>query len=555
MPRFTFFLVFLLFSSPMLLCEEKLPWNNPSPDEINALSAEDWPEIREKLEYLLDNPFPLILDWRDKNWHWNLVLERLGNIDWPDEIREELAGDLLDFALEMLRRSGYPLHTQRISKDINLKSFSLDDVLYLLIQSHGKIAKTLHLDALRNLWLQISLTYEEVPYNGERIKRGILSALVELEKSGLELEIVDVLREFQVPESELGRTIADYAHHKFEDAPRPPGKWTLEILPPASQTEFADAEKTIPQFVLGESITVRFVLKNESDLPRSLTYYEEHGQLKLYGSIFLFKENEPGEEYDYRRHSWIPWNSKSVHTLFPGEEKTFEYKVPIDWTVPVRGKWDQPGSFPSGIMYGREIPWFCIGEPSRYELKIRNIIPEGAAKLMQSIGYSEDFYEGVIEGRLVFDLVPPPKSRKQIILAKAREEIGHAWDDLPGMLQGYFVAPEELEDILMQKRHSTDRHRLRLVYTGLEMFDTPRAVAEVERMKHWKPDPFQRLSIKILGGGPGPLEQSWDPIRYYLEHVYAGRIIGTAIGIILLIFGLSVFLIRRWRKKKKTATI
>lgn len=544
MSRFSFFLILVLFSFSTTLYG-KTP---ASPGEIDALTATDWPEIKKKFQHLLDNPFPLILDWRDRNWHWDRVVDRLGNIDWPDEIREEVAAELLSFAMEMLQRPGYPISSHRVSSDVVEKSFSLLDVLRRMIHAHGKIAKTLHRDALSRLWSRITLTYQEMPFNGRTLKNAVFQALAELENAEVELEIVDVLRTFRVPESEMGQTVADYAFCKFDKTPPPPGKWTLEILPPATQTEFADAGKTIPQFVLGDPVTVRCVLKNENAVPLSLTYYEGYGRLPLHGSIYLFKESEPGEEYDYGRHAWVPWESKCILNLLPGEEKTFEYIVSIDWITPVRGTWDKSGSFPTGIMYDREIPWFCIGEPTRYELKFRRTIPEGAAKLMQAVGYTDHFYEGTIEGRLVFDLIPPPENRKQEILAKATAELDRARDNLPGFLQAYFVAPGELETILMNHRQSTDYDRLRQVYTGLEMFDTPTAVAEVERIKNWKPGPFQRLSVKIVG------ERRWPegPIRYYLDHVYAARIVGTAIGVILFVFCAIVFAIRR-RKKRKTA--
>jgi hypothetical protein len=108
------------------------------------------------------------------------------------------------------------------------------------------------------------------------------------------------------------------------------------------------------------------------------------------------------------------------------------------------------------------------------------------------------FFEGTFRGDFEFEIIAPPPSAKVELLERAKAAIRHPpryWsgfgpntmrpqgEDERVFLQAYYVAPLELEMLLLAHRGGLDADRLRMVYHYLDMFDTSKAIAAVEWMK------------------------------------------------------------------------
>ncbi|MDR2652667.1 MAG: hypothetical protein LBC68_10220 [Prevotellaceae bacterium] len=147
-----------------------------------------------------------------------------------------------------------------------------------------------------------------------------------------------------------------------------------------------------------------------------------------------------------------------------------------------------------------------------------------------------------------FSVIVPPLSEKKDILLQVKNILNDSSNifDLDSedwirvFLQGYYIAPKELQNILINKQYFTlSEDKLEICYLGLSMFDTPEA-KKIINDKFGNPD--QDKTKK-----PQNVNQFQNVIFYT---ILMRRICLGIFILAVLVFG--IWAIKKYKRKNKT---
>ncbi len=552
---------FVLFSS-VADAKRSPPLHFYSPT-YERLTENEWPEFRDQFERL--RHLNRIADLQGGGslgaWNYHEALARLVKISWPEEQREEIAEYLLDLSLDLLRKPGYldgsvlPKKTKTIitagrGGDIETDGYDGHiEVLYTLLLAHGKLARKIDKEKLTELWrfVQDDQTTTR-PYLFYSLQNILADVTPGDGACGL---ILTWMATAQKRENEAFQWILDGRLRTAfpEDSPIPDAVIPLRFEAPVGHLDFADVEKKIPRFVVGEKISLRMTVRNDGDAPFS------------YDSGFLPARTMMGRQIRITftpipnnsgrgRPLWasFPVTAERFVTLRPGEERTHDTDVCPNWSVPLHGIWVGTG-------------W---GQLGLFRDEFDNPAPEGWTDFLRKNGYEAELadrtlFEGRFQGVCEFELIPPPPEWKDRVLTEIKSFLDGK-DEIDWsracvlVLHGYYLAPNELEEMFFKYTGGTNRNQLTLAYGGLQMFDTPRARDAVDAMDNWTPNAFDRAGAWVFGcmGLNFSYSSCGRGLDVYLEYKTVRPLFVTLLATIAAMLTILFFTIRFFLKRKRS---
>jgi hypothetical protein len=294
-----------------------------------------------------------------------------------------------------------------------------------------------------------------------------------------------------------------------------------------SKTLLSDEYTDMLEIVAGEEVELYVRVKNVTEI--SLAYDERYFNYFLNYTIYHVASQTILHPCFKIQMTVLPHSQNDVVALQPGEvqfHKVYLRNI-ITWGVPHCGQWNT--DYNGGN----------IGQLGEYLLSYRYNIPVGMRKHLHESGFQGNLYEGTIQGQTKLLIVPPPLSSKEEILSQVKKILANSPDPLMDenltrlFLQSYYIAPKELQAILLRIRQFTlSENNLEVCYLGLDMFDTPEAKAAV--------DSFVTKSTNR--------QQDNNGVNV-IYRIILFRRIALAILIIIVVL-IVVFLVRHKRRKR-----